>query len=113
VLAGSAVWLLLAAVAWVRMPRRTLALLALVASSAVLSFNLYRSRNQVFGMLGLYIAAGLGLAYLQSWAGRALNDPHHHHHIERAVIVGLKRKYGMPNPDCGAIAGGESDRARP
>jgi len=44
--------------------RNTLPLFALILLNAILNFVLYRGRNQLVGMLGLYAAAGIGLAYL-------------------------------------------------
>jgi hypothetical protein len=66
----------LAAVGAIRKPRAALPLLSLVLANAALSFMLYRTRNQLIGMAGLYGAAGIGFwtvlagarARLREWA---------------------------------------------
>jgi hypothetical protein len=50
----------LAAVGAVRKPRAALPLLSLVLVNGLLSFMLYRTRNQLVGMSGLYGAAAIG-----------------------------------------------------
>ena len=60
-LAFSALLVALAAVGVPARPRQALPILALVAANAALSFMLYRPRNQLVGMVGVYAAAGLGL----------------------------------------------------
>lgn len=64
----------LAAVGAVRKPRAALPLLSLVAANAILSFMVYRTRNQVVGMAGLYAAAGVGLWSLAPLARERLRD---------------------------------------
>jgi hypothetical protein len=64
VLAVSLGWFVFTLAGWLAQPRRTLPLLALVAFVAALSFVVYRDRNLVFGRVGLYLTAGVGLAYL-------------------------------------------------
>ncbi|MFN8451212.1 MAG: hypothetical protein U0521_22195 [Anaerolineae bacterium] len=59
---------LLAVVGFLRAPRRTLPLLGLIFLNAVLNFVIYRERNQLLGILGLYGAAGIGLAYVSQLA---------------------------------------------
>jgi hypothetical protein len=59
-------WLLLAAVGWAKLPRRTLPLLMLVLVGAAVSFSVYRPRNQIYGMMALYLSAGVGLAFVLS-----------------------------------------------
>ncbi|MFN8563860.1 MAG: hypothetical protein U0703_20090 [Anaerolineae bacterium] len=59
---------LLAVVGFLRAPRRTLPLLGLIFLNAVLNFVIYRERNQLLGILGLYGAAGIGLAYVSQFA---------------------------------------------
>jgi hypothetical protein len=54
----------LAVIAWTKIPRRTLPLLVLLFLNAGMSFMLYRQRNHLVGLMGLYPAAGVGLAYL-------------------------------------------------
>ena len=56
--------LLLALFGLVKSPRETFPLLALVILNAILCFVLYRPRNQLVGVLGLYAAAGIGLSHL-------------------------------------------------
>jgi hypothetical protein len=68
--AGSLIWLFLAVVGWRRLLNKTLPMLLLIAFNALLSYLVYRSRNQIVGALGLYASAGVGLAYLLSWAKR-------------------------------------------
>jgi hypothetical protein len=65
-----AIWLGLAIVGWITAPRRTLPMLALILVVAGLSVMLYRGRNQLLALLGLYAAAGVGLAYLLALAPR-------------------------------------------
>lgn len=69
-LAASIVWSLLAVIGWTKAPRRTLPMLGLVVFNAVLSFMVYRSRNTVFGMMGLYVSAGVGVSCLLALAAR-------------------------------------------
>jgi hypothetical protein len=57
----------LAVVAWVRMPRQTLPLLGLIVANALLSLTIYRTRNQIAGVVGVYASAGVGLAILLPW----------------------------------------------
>jgi hypothetical protein len=140
----AAFWLLLAVVGWVRMPRQTLPWLGLIAFSALASFAIYRGRNQVFGMMGLYISAGVGLACVLSgawrktatrvlvvaavaglvwWLGgqarriesgvqqevRSMRNRNPCGRLgaqrahERTVIVELKHRYGMSDPNCAQL----------
>ena len=62
----------LAAVGAFRRPRAVLPLLSLVAGNAVLSFLVYRPRNQIIGMAGLYASAGVGLAVAAAFAAGRL-----------------------------------------
>jgi hypothetical protein len=55
---------LLMLIALIRMPRRALPFLVLALANAVLSLMLYRVRNELLGVVGLYILAGLGAAAL-------------------------------------------------
>jgi hypothetical protein len=64
----SSIWLALALVAWLKAPRATLPMLALILLAAVANFALYRSRNQIYGMMGLYTSFGVGVAFLLAWA---------------------------------------------
>jgi hypothetical protein len=66
-LAGSLIWLFLAVVGWTKAPRRTRLMLFLICFNAVLSYVVYRSRDQIIGMIGLYATAGVGLGYVLSW----------------------------------------------
>jgi hypothetical protein len=50
----------LAIVGAIRKPRAALPLLSLILVNGLLSFMLYRTRNQLVGMAGLYGAAGIG-----------------------------------------------------
>jgi hypothetical protein len=133
-------WFLLAVVGWLRSPRRTLPLLVLIAANAAVSFAVYRTRNQIYGLIGLYVTASVGLTYLLSllprWTTRWIviaatipsllwlggqaqradalvqreiqtmrrQDPcsrlNNTSRYERAVIVELKHKYALSNPDC-------------
>jgi hypothetical protein len=52
-----------ALLAFVRRPRFSLPLLALIVLNALLSFVLYRTRNQVIGVAALYAAAAIGLEW--------------------------------------------------
>jgi hypothetical protein len=52
-----------ALVGFVRRPRWTLPLLALIVLNALLNFVLYRTRNQVIGVAALYSAAAIGLEW--------------------------------------------------
>lgn len=56
----SALLTALAVVGWVRMPRKTLPLLAVIVGNAVLSFLIYRTRNQLAGGVALYVSAATG-----------------------------------------------------
>jgi hypothetical protein len=64
-----AIWSLLvtglAIVAWVRIPRRALPFLVLIFANSVLGLALYRQRNLLVGVAGLYAAAGLGAAHAE------------------------------------------------
>jgi hypothetical protein len=66
-----AIWSLivtgLAIAAWVRIPRRTLPFLVLIFANSVLGLALYRQRNLLVGVAGLYAAAGLGAAHAEQW----------------------------------------------
>jgi hypothetical protein len=73
VLVADAPLLLLALFGLAKGPRRSIPLLGLVLMNAILNFVLYRGRNQLVGMLGLYATAGTGLAYLL----RAVASPRH------------------------------------
>jgi hypothetical protein len=42
-------------------------MLFLICFNAVLSYVVYRSRDQIIGMIGLYATAGVGLGYVLSW----------------------------------------------
>ena len=66
--------LLLALVGAVKAPRAALPLLGLVVANAFLSFLLYRTRNQIIGMAGLYGAAGVGAAALLATARSRVED---------------------------------------
>jgi hypothetical protein len=59
---------LLAVVGAVKRPRLALPLLFLVVGNAALNFMVYRERNQIIGMVGLYGAATVGTAYLMGIA---------------------------------------------
>ncbi len=65
IIAGAVVFAL-ALLGLKRRPRATIPLLGLWLASAVLSFYIYRSRNQLIGALGIYASAGIGLAELMS-----------------------------------------------
>lgn len=56
----SALLTALAVIAWVRMPRKTLPLLAVIVGNAILSFLIYRTRNQLAGGVSLYASAAVG-----------------------------------------------------
>jgi hypothetical protein len=134
----------LAFLALVRRPRATFPLLTLWLANALLAFYLYRSRNQVVGMLGIYASAGIGAAeavrvmragllrtrvaavgaallVAAGWAafsgfqaadrwgdvrGREdARDPcfalvRYPKDASRRVVVKIKRKYGMSDPQC-------------
>jgi hypothetical protein len=66
-----AIWSLivtgLAIVAWVRSPRRALPFLVLIVANSVLGLALYRQRNLLVGVAGLYAAAALGAVQAQQW----------------------------------------------
>jgi hypothetical protein len=80
-LVGALLWFSLAVLGWAVMPRRTVALLALVLVTAALSVMLYRARNQTIGIMGVYATAGVGLAYLLERAREG--------GLRRAVSVGV------------------------
>jgi hypothetical protein len=63
----SLVVLVLAIVAWIRIPRRALPFLVLIAANSVLSLPVYRERNVVIGVAGLYVAAALGAVQATEW----------------------------------------------
>lgn len=56
----SGVLTVLAVIGWVRIPRKTLPLLAVIVGNAVLSFFIYRTRNQLAGGVALYASAAVG-----------------------------------------------------
>jgi hypothetical protein len=66
-LAVSLIWLLLAVVGWTKTPRLTRVMLLLICFNALLSYVVYRSRDQIIGMMGLYATAGVGLGYAWSF----------------------------------------------
>jgi hypothetical protein len=72
---------LLALVGWIKSPRNTLPFLGLIFLGAILSFVLYRERNQLVGMLGVYMTAGIGLAYLLS------SDIYRHYLIKWVIMA--------------------------
>lgn len=51
---------------WIKLPKRSLPFLGLIIFNSILSFMLYRVRNQIIGLSGLYITFGIGMAYLLS-----------------------------------------------
>jgi hypothetical protein len=51
-------------------PRRAFPFVGLVLANAVLALMLYRIRNQLIGVVGLYILAGLGIATVVGWLPR-------------------------------------------
>jgi hypothetical protein len=51
----------LAVVAWLKRPRVSLPLLAIIVANALLCFQYYRPRLVVVGMVALHIAAGIGI----------------------------------------------------
>jgi hypothetical protein len=57
----------LATVAWVRIPRAALPFLALIVANSFLSVALYRDRNLVVAVVGLYGAAALGAVQAGQW----------------------------------------------
>jgi hypothetical protein len=57
----------LAIVAWVRIPRRALPFLVLIVANSVLGLTLYRQRNLLVGVAGLYAAAALGAVQAEQW----------------------------------------------
>jgi hypothetical protein len=57
----------LAIVAWVRIPRAALPFLALIVANSFLSIALYRDRNLVVAVVGLYGAAALGAVQAGQW----------------------------------------------
>ena len=63
-LAVSMAVFLLALFGLARRPRETIPFLALWVANAALLFFLYRSRNQVVGMIGIYTSAGIGAGEL-------------------------------------------------
>jgi hypothetical protein len=63
-LVASFVILALALFGLARRPSATVPFLTLWVANAVLGFYLYRSRNQVVGMIGIYASAGIGAAEL-------------------------------------------------
>jgi hypothetical protein len=64
----------LALLAWRRIPHRSLPFLALLVANSILSLTLYRERNLVIGMVGLYAAAALGAVEAADWL-RSRNVP--------------------------------------
>lgn len=61
---------LLSAVGVVHAKKRALPFIALIVSNALLSFFIYRSRNQLPGFLGVVALAAIGTAYLRSSSPR-------------------------------------------
>jgi hypothetical protein len=61
--------LALAILGWSKQPRRSLPFLGLILANAVLSAYLYRTRNQIGGLVGLYAAAGVGWGVFQAQFG--------------------------------------------
>jgi hypothetical protein len=59
----------LAILGWIKEPRRSLPFLGLIVANAVLSAYLYRTRNQIGGLVGLYASAGIGWGVLQARCG--------------------------------------------
>ena len=75
--------LLFAIVGWLARPRLTLPLLALIVGNALMSFYLFRTRNQVMGMAGLYASAGVGL----TWFGVHLRVAVTDRRVQAGVMV--------------------------
>lgn len=64
-----------AGVALVKEFRRVAPFTLLVVANALLSFAVYRGRNQLVGALGWYVTAGVGVAWVQGRLGRAGGSP--------------------------------------
>lgn len=77
--------LLLALFAWVTVPRQSLPFLALFLGNAFLSFLVFRTRDQLVGVLGLYAAAAIGFVSL----ARRLRRSRSPALVQRASLVAV------------------------